>query len=102
MQKALFIGGCPAPYHRLEPAEKPVRAALESLGFSVDVSGIYHPDGGDAWVGDYSMLTPNVLKDYSLVVLYTTGKETHGADIGGLQSWVEAGGALAGIHCATD
>ncbi len=102
MSRALLVGGCPAPYHRLEPAEMPVRSALESLGLSVDVSGIYHPGGGDDWVGDYSIFASPFLENYDVVVLYTTGKDTHGADLAALQSWVEAGGALVGIHCATD
>ena len=102
MSKALFIGGCPASYHRLEPADPPVRAALESIGLSVDVSGIYHPDGGDTWVGDYSQLAQPYLGEYSAVVLFTTGKDTHGADLPALEAWVKEGGALVGIHCATD
>jgi len=102
MSRALFVGGCPAPYHRLEPAEGPVRAALESIGLAVDVDGIYHPDGGDAWVGNYSKLALPILKEYDVIVLFTTGKEPHGADLTALQSWVEKGGALVGIHCATD
>lgn len=102
MSRALFVGGCPASYHRLEPAEIPVRTTLEGLGLSVDVSGIYHPDDGDTWVGDYSMLTQPFLGEYNLVVLFTTGTATNGADIGALHAWVKAGGALVGIHCATD
>jgi type 1 glutamine amidotransferase len=100
--RALFIGGCPATYHRLEPAIEPVESALEQIGLDVEVSGIYHPDGGEEFVGDYSRLTHPSLNDYSAVVLYTTGKETRGADIDALEAWVEAGGALVGIHCATD
>ena len=102
MAKALVVGGCPATYHRLEPAEPPLRAALESLGLEVEVSGIYHPEGGDAYRGDYSALSGPYLPDYDLVVLYTTGKERHGADVTTLQQWLEDGKALVGIHCATD
>src|ERR1051326_2174815 len=80
MAKALVVGGCPASYHRLEPAEPPLRSVLEGLGLEVDVTGIYHPGGGDAYRGDYSMLSGPYLPQYDLVVLYTTGKERHGAD----------------------
>ena len=72
-QKALLVGGCPASYHRLEPAAPPIRAALESLGLAVQVSGITHPDGGDAFTGDYSALSAGTLQDIDLLVLYTTG-----------------------------
>ena len=75
---------------------------LENIGLAVDVSGIYHPDGGDAWVGDYSKLAQPFLNEYDAIVLFTTGKETHGADLAALESWVEGGGALVGVHCATD
>jgi type 1 glutamine amidotransferase len=101
-QKALLVGGCPAPYHRLEPAAPPIRAALESLGLEVRVSGIYHPDGGDAFTGDYSALTSETLRDADLLVLYTTGRERHGADIQAIVEFVEGGRALVGIHNAAD
>jgi hypothetical protein len=101
-QKALFVGGCPAPYHRLEPAEPPVRAALESLGLETTVTGIYHPGGGDNYIGDYRALTDDALADVDLLVLYTTGKERHGADTDAVLRFVESGKALVGIHNATD
>ena len=101
-QRALFVGGCPATYHRLEPAIPPVRETLESIGLTVDVSGVYHPDGGETFVGDYSLLKQPFLDEYQVVVLFSTGIETRGADIAALQAWVERGGALIGIHCATD
>ena len=100
MPKALFVGGCDAPYHRLEPAEAPVRAVLERAGLDVDVSGIYHPDG-DAPVGDYRALSADGLTGYDAVVLFTTGKG-HGEDIPALLDFVRGGRALIGIHCATD
>ncbi len=102
MSRALFVGGCPASYHRLEPAEPFVRSVLERLGLIVDVSGIYHPDGGEMWAGDYSLLSAEALKQYDIVVLFTTGQETRGAEIDSLIAWNEAGGGLVGIHCATD
>ena len=100
MPKALFVGGCDAPYHRLEPAEAPVREALTRAGLDVDVSGIYHP-GGDALVGDYRALSADNLSGYDAVVLFTTGKG-QGADIPALLDFVRGGRALIGIHCATD
>jgi uncharacterized protein len=102
MTRALFVGGCPASYHRLEPAEAPVRSALEALGIKVDVSGIYHPDGDDRYVGGYSMLAYPFLEEYNVIVLFTTGTEKFGASVEDLIAWTEKGGALVGIHCATD
>lgn len=99
--RILFVGGCPASYHRLEGAEPPVRAALEAVGATVDVTGIRHPDGTAAYTGDYSALNPDTLAPYDAVVLFTTGEE-HGADIPALLEFVRAGHALIGIHCAAD
>lgn len=101
-KKVLLVGGCPASYHRFEGAEPPIRAALEELGLDVTASGIYHPDGGDAWTGDYSMLTGPNLEAFDVVVLQTTGKERHGADVEAIRQWTENGGALIGIHNASD
>ena len=99
--KILFVGGCPAPYHRLEGAEPLVRAALEAVGATVDFTGIRHPDGGDAFAGDYSALNADTLAKYDAVVLFTTGEE-RGADIAALLDFVRQGHPLIGIHCAAD
>lgn len=100
--RALIVGGCPASYHRLESFAPPVKAALESLGLHVTVAGITHPDGGDAWVGDYSRLSETGLHDFDLLVLNTTGKERFNGNETDIMEWVENGGALVGIHNATD
>lgn len=99
--RILFVGGCPAAYHRLEGAEPPVRAALEAIGATVDVAGIRHPDGTDAFTGDYTALNADNLSNYDAVVLFTTGEE-HGADIAALLDFVRQGRAVIGIHCAAD
>lgn len=101
-QQALFVGGCPHSFHRLEPAVPPIQAALESLGLSVAVSGLYHPDGGDAFTGDYAALTQAGLADKDLLVLYTTGNDRRDAEVESLIAFVEKGGALVGIHNAAD
>ena len=100
--KILFVGGCTAPFHQLEPAEGPVRAALEGIGLEVSVSGIYHPDGGDDFTGDYGALSAQGLRDYDGFVLFTTGSEELGADVPALVASVRGGKALIGIHCAAD
>ncbi len=99
--KALFVGGCSATFHFLEPAEPPIRAALTEIGVDVDVTGIYHAGGGETFTGDYTAINSENLKQYDAVVLFTTGPE-HGADIGALLDFVRAGKALVGIHCAAD
>lgn len=99
---ALLVGGCPAPYHRLEGAEPALRACLEDLGLTVRVAGIRHPDGGDAWEGDYTALTDAGLEGVDLLLLQTTGNERHGADEAAMQRFVESGGALVGVHNAAD
>ncbi len=101
-EKALFVGGCPAPYHRMEAAEPPVRAALENLGLTVTTSGIYHPTGGDDYIGDYRAISPANLDNYAALVLYTTGAQAEGADVEAIEHFVRRGGALIGIHNAAD
>ncbi|MCC6729566.1 MAG: ThuA domain-containing protein [Chthonomonadales bacterium] len=99
---ALIVGGCPAPYHRLEPAEPPIRAALEELGLAVTTTGIYHPDDQEAFVGDYGAISRERLASTGALVLYTTGVEAHGADVAAIANYVRQGGALVGIHNAAD
>lgn len=97
---ALFVGGCDAPYHRLEPAEAPVRAALEQAGLQVEVSGIYHPDG-DTPIGDYRALSAENLRRFDALALFTTGSG-QGENVPAILEFVRGGGGLIGIHCATD
>ena len=68
---ALYVGRCSAPYHRLEPTIAPVTSALEAIGLAVQVSGIYHKDGGDGWTGDYSIISESTLQSATVVVLFT-------------------------------
>ena len=99
--KILYIGGCKAVWHRLEPTIAPVRAALAPLSAAVDVTGMYHPDGGDATTGDYAALSEENLAQYDAVVLFTTGS-SQGADVDAVVRYVRSGGALVAIHCAAD
>lgn len=98
----LIVGGCPATYHRLEAVEPPLREALESIDFLVTVSGIHHPDGGDVFVGDYSALNEEGLRNYDALLLYTTGNERFGADPAAVINFVRGGKALIAIHNAAD
>lgn len=100
--QALFVGGCPYSFHRLEPAQAPIHAALEPLGIEVSFSGVFHPDGGEAFTGDYSALTKESLSRYDLLVLYTTGNDRRGADVEAIRDFVAGGKALVGVHNATD
>jgi type 1 glutamine amidotransferase len=99
--QVLFVGGCRASYHQLEPAEPFVRHVLESLGLGVDVTGIRHPDGDDRTIGDYGALNADTLERYAALVLFTTGRG-EGEDIAAMLDFVRRGGALIGIHCAAD
>ena len=100
--KALFVGGCPHSFHRMEPTQAPIQAVLEPLGLEVTFNGVWHPDGGEAFTGDYSALTAESLSQYDLLVLYTTGNERRGADVDSIRDFVAQGKALVGIHNATD
>jgi type 1 glutamine amidotransferase len=101
-EKALFVGGCKATYHQLEPAEPSIRSALEELGLHVTTSGIYHPNGGAEYTGDYSAISASNLENFDLLVLYTTGAEPQGADVDAIIAFVRGGKALVGIHNAAD
>lgn len=100
--KALLVGGCAYTFHQLEPVIAPFKAALEALGIELTSTGIYHPDGGQEWHGDYSSITTENLQNYDLLVLYTTGNDRRGADPDAIRAFVESGKALVGIHNATD
>lgn len=100
--KALLVGGCVYTFHQLEPATAPLRALIEGLGIELTATGIFHPDGGQEWHGDYSALTAENLQNYDLLILYTTGNDRRGADPDAVRAFVEAGKALVGIHNATD
>lgn len=101
MKKALVVGGCTMPWHRIESAGPPIVKQLETAGFQVSLKGIFHPDGGDSWTGDYSSLTLKALQEFDLLVLMTTDDDCHGAIPADICTWVELGGALAAIHGAT-
>lgn len=102
LNKILLVGGCKAPYHRLEPIEPVLRELLASVGVQMVATGIYHPDSGEVWSGDYSAINDTELAKYDGLVLYTTGKDPMGADVSAIRRFVETGGALIGIHNATD
>ena len=99
-RQALFVGGCRAPYHSLEPAEPPVKHALQELNLTVDVSGMTHPDP-ESVTGDYRALSAPTLARYDALVLFTTG-QGQGEDIDAILSFVRSGKALIGIHCAAN
>lgn len=100
-KKALYVGGCKAVYHRIEPTVAPITTLLEELGIETTVSGVFHPDGGDAFTGDYSALSKENLAKFDLLVLFTTGRG-YGEDVGAVLDFVRGGKAIVGIHCATD
>ena len=49
---------------------------------------------------DANDVTPDRLADTDLLILYTTGPIP--LDVDALDQWIQDGGALLGIHCATD
>ena len=42
------------------------------------------------------------LKNFDIVLFFTTGDPVNKEELADLRDWVRAGGALAGTHCATD
>ena len=100
-KKALYIGGCEAPYHRIEPTIEPITTALEKVGLTTETIGIYHPDNSDASVGDYGALNAEKLHNFDALVLFTTGQEK-GENVDAILEFVRSGKALIGIHCAAD
>ncbi len=47
-------------------------------------------------------INKNTLKNFDLVLFFTTGDPVTKAELKDLTDWVKAGGAFAGTHCATD
>ena len=101
-KKALVVGGCPHPFHRLEPIKPLIETIFESMGIDADITGITHPDGGDDWAGDYASISKENLSRYDLLLMMTTGNERRGADVEAIIEFVQSGKSLIGIHNATD
>jgi type 1 glutamine amidotransferase len=47
-------------------------------------------------------INKNTLKNFDIVLFFTTGNPVNKEELNDLREWVKAGGALAGTHCATD
>ncbi|MFZ4508086.1 MAG: ThuA domain-containing protein [Fimbriimonas sp.] len=96
----LLVGGCPHPFHHIEPTIQHFQSVTDALGLELEVHGIFHPDDGDA-EGNYSAISAEKLAQHKAVILFTTG-EGHGEDVAALLEFVRNGGAIIGIHCASD
>ncbi len=101
-KKALFVGGCAAPWHRIATSAPHIEKALLDLGYAPEITGIFQVGNTDEAAGDYSALNAEKLEQVEVVVLHTTGNERQGADLEALKAWVKNGGALVGVHCAAD
>ena len=47
-------------------------------------------------------MNKDTLKNFDVVLFFTTGNPLTKDELNDLQEWVKAGGAFAGTHCATD
>jgi type 1 glutamine amidotransferase len=47
-------------------------------------------------------INKETLKDFDVVLFFTTGNPVNKEELADLREWVKNGGALAGTHCATD
>ena len=47
-------------------------------------------------------INKETLKNFDVVLFFTTGNPVNKEELADLREWVKAGGALAGTHCATD
>jgi uncharacterized protein len=47
-------------------------------------------------------INKETLKNFDVVLFFTTGNPVNKEELADLRAWVQAGGALAGTHCATD
>jgi type 1 glutamine amidotransferase len=47
-------------------------------------------------------INKETLKNFDVVLFFTTGNPVNKEELADLREWVQAGGALAGTHCATD
>lgn len=88
--KTLFmVGG--AKFH--DPVELPVilKTYLENNGsYDIDITE------------DHNEFLPEKIKNYKLIIVYTTGGELTAEQQMGLTEWVKQGNGFIGIHSATD
>ncbi len=47
-------------------------------------------------------INKDTLKNFDVVLFFTTGNPVNKEELADLEAWVKAGGAFAGTHCATD
>jgi len=47
-------------------------------------------------------INKETLKNFDVILFFTTGNPVNKEELADLREWVKAGGALAGTHCATD
>jgi len=90
--KVLMLIGSP-PFHMNEEVEPIVRPMLEGTGrWKIDISR------------DLDLLAALPTSGYSAVLIHTTGKEEEltGEREKGFFKFVEAGGGVVGVHCASD
>ncbi|MDP6380156.1 MAG: ThuA domain-containing protein, partial [Phycisphaerae bacterium] len=91
-KKVLMLIGSP-PFHLNEEVEPIVRPMLEGTGrWKVDVSR------------DLDLLAKLPTSDYAAVLIHTTGQEDEltGEREKGFFKFVESGGGVVGVHCASD
>ena len=100
-KRALFVGGCTAPWHRIAGSAPHIEKALLDLGYAPEVSGIFQIGNTDEHTGDYSAINAQKLAETEILVLHTTG-DAQGADLDALKTWIKHGGALVAVHCAAD
>ena len=101
LKKALFVGGCTAPWHRIAGSAPYIEKALLDLGYAPEITGIFQVGNTDEHTGDYSSINALKLAETDVLVLHTTG-EAQGANLEALKSWIKGGGALVAVHCAAD
>lgn len=60
------------------------------------------PTGKTVGPENCGRINKDTLKNFDIVLFFTTGNPVNKEELADLTAWVKAGGALTGTHCATD
>ncbi|OWK46490.1 ThuA domain-containing protein [Fimbriiglobus ruber] len=84
---------------KIKPKDKPEveKTALEA--YSERFRG---PTGKTVAIENCGRINKDTLKNFDCVLFFTTGNPVNKEELKDLMEWVNAGGAFAGTHCATD
>lgn len=88
--RVAILGGRTTGFHQFPIMGPIMEGFLTKAGFCVELTE------------DRDILLADRIKEYDVVVDYTTGEKLNQDQVGGLLGFVAGGGGFVGIHCAAD